>query len=61
MYNYLKFIEYKILHLMDDLEEFSNIFDQIIVQDFKISGIKPSEKQNEGATTKLGEYILKLE
>ena len=61
MYNYLKFIEYKIRHYMDNLEKLLNVFDQIIAQDFKISGIEPSEKHNEAASSKLGEYIHKLE
>ena len=61
MYDYLKFIEYKMRQLMDDLEKFVNVFDQIIASDFKMSGIKPCEKDNEAALTKLGEYIHKLE
>ena len=40
MYNYLKFIDYKI-RLIKDLQEFVNMFDQIIASDFKISGIEP--------------------
>lgn len=61
MYSYLKFIEYKMRQLMDNLEKFVNVFDQIIVSDFKISGIKPCEKDNEAALTKLEEYNQKLD
>ena len=61
MFNYLKFIEYKMRQLMDNLEKFVNVFDQIIASDFKMSGIKPCEKDNEAALNKLGEYLQRLE
>ena len=61
MYNYLKFIEYKLRQLIGDLQKFVNIFDQIIASDFEISGINPGDKDNEAALVKLGEYINKLE
>ena len=46
---------------MDNLEKFVNVFDQIIASDFKMSGIKPCEKDNEAALNKLGEYLQRLE